>query len=64
MRAIGVSVKALLQRRNQHDHTNETAAWILGHVLSGWDGTNALVNPTDLCKWSQFSLIPQLMMLR
>ncbi|EIM92336.1 Metallo-dependent phosphatase [Stereum hirsutum FP-91666 SS1] len=22
--------------------------WILGHVLSGWDGTNALKNPTDL----------------
>ncbi|KAJ3527846.1 hypothetical protein NM688_g8072 [Phlebia brevispora] len=23
-------------------------AWILGHVLSGWDGTNALLNPTNL----------------
>ncbi|THH00676.1 hypothetical protein EW026_g1901 [Hermanssonia centrifuga] len=22
--------------------------WILGHVLSGWDGTNAMTNPTDL----------------
>ncbi|KAI0066506.1 Metallo-dependent phosphatase [Artomyces pyxidatus] len=22
-------------------------AWIVGHVLSGWDGTNALLNPTD-----------------
>ncbi|KAJ7455920.1 Metallo-dependent phosphatase [Mycena galericulata] len=22
--------------------------WIIGHVLSGWDGTNPLVNPTDL----------------
>ncbi|GJE85857.1 sphingomyelin phosphodiesterase [Phanerochaete sordida] len=22
--------------------------WILGHVLAGWDGTNALGNPTDL----------------
>ena len=22
--------------------------WILGHVLSGWDGSNPLVNPTDL----------------
>ncbi|KIY52639.1 sphingomyelin phosphodiesterase [Fistulina hepatica ATCC 64428] len=22
--------------------------WILGHVLSGWDGTNPLLNPTDL----------------
>jgi sphingomyelin phosphodiesterase len=24
--------------------------WILGHVLSGWDGTNPLNNPTNLCK--------------
>ncbi|OJD35498.1 ser thr protein phosphatase family protein [Diplodia corticola] len=23
-------------------------AWIMGHVLSGWDGTNPLPNPTDL----------------
>ncbi|CAL1693975.1 unnamed protein product [Somion occarium] len=23
-------------------------AWIIGHVLSGWDGTNPLLNPTDL----------------
>ncbi|EKM61347.1 uncharacterized protein PHACADRAFT_180479 [Phanerochaete carnosa HHB-10118-sp] len=23
-------------------------AWIIGHVLPGWDGTNALGNPTDL----------------
>ncbi|KAJ7603124.1 Metallo-dependent phosphatase-like protein [Roridomyces roridus] len=22
--------------------------WIIGHVLTGWDGTNPLVNPTDL----------------
>ncbi|TFK69069.1 Metallo-dependent phosphatase [Pluteus cervinus] len=22
--------------------------WIIGHVLSGWDGTNALLNPTNL----------------
>ncbi|KDQ62021.1 hypothetical protein JAAARDRAFT_150983 [Jaapia argillacea MUCL 33604] len=22
--------------------------WIVGHVLSGWDGTQALLNPTDL----------------
>ncbi|KAF7370831.1 SER THR protein phosphatase family protein [Mycena sanguinolenta] len=22
--------------------------WIIGHVLSGWDGTNPLVNPTNL----------------
>lgn len=24
--------------------------WILGHVLSGWDGSNAIENPTNLCK--------------
>ncbi|KIK70576.1 hypothetical protein GYMLUDRAFT_281307 [Collybiopsis luxurians FD-317 M1] len=23
-------------------------AWIIGHVLSGWDGTNPLLNPTNL----------------
>lgn len=22
--------------------------WIIGHVISGWDGTNALLNPTNL----------------
>lgn len=25
------------------------AVWIMGHVLSGWDGTNPLLNPTNLC---------------
>jgi hypothetical protein len=25
--------------------------WILGHVLSGWDGTNPLQNPTNLCRF-------------
>ncbi|KAI0094202.1 sphingomyelin phosphodiesterase [Irpex rosettiformis] len=25
--------------------------WIIGHVLSGWDGSNGLGNPTDLCMW-------------
>ena len=24
--------------------------WIIGHVLSGWDGTNPLRNPTNLCE--------------
>ena len=23
--------------------------WIVGHVLTGWDGTNPLRNPTNLC---------------
>ena len=23
-------------------------AWIIGHVLSGWDGSNPMLNPTDL----------------
>jgi sphingomyelin phosphodiesterase len=22
--------------------------WIMGHVLSGWDGSNPLTNPTNL----------------
>ncbi|KAL0951685.1 hypothetical protein HGRIS_008363 [Hohenbuehelia grisea] len=24
--------------------------WIMGHVLTGWDGTNPLQNPTNLCE--------------
>jgi sphingomyelin phosphodiesterase len=24
--------------------------WIMGHVLTGWDGTNPLLNPTNLCE--------------
>ncbi|KAH0838124.1 sphingomyelin phosphodiesterase [Lanmaoa asiatica] len=30
-------------------------AWIIGHVVSGWDGSNALLNPTDLCAVDRFS---------
>ncbi|TBU62077.1 Metallo-dependent phosphatase [Dichomitus squalens] len=26
------------------------SVWILGHVLTGWDGSNPLQNPTNLCK--------------
>ena len=29
--------------------------WIIGHVLSGWDGTNPLPNPTNLCRYLQIS---------
>ncbi|KAF8510005.1 sphingomyelin phosphodiesterase [Hysterangium stoloniferum] len=29
--------------------------WIMGHVISGWDGTNPLLNPTNLCKVDRFS---------
>ena len=25
------------------------SVWIVGHVPTGWDGTNALNNPTNLC---------------
>ena len=37
------------------------SVWILGHVLTGWDGTNGLNNPTNLCMswfclWSQANL--------
>jgi len=28
---------------------NVNIAWIIGHVPSGWDGTNGLLNPTNLC---------------
>ncbi|KAG1879787.1 sphingomyelin phosphodiesterase [Suillus subluteus] len=29
--------------------------WIIGHVLSGWDGTASQVNPTNLCTIDRFS---------
>lgn len=29
---------------------NVNVAWIIGHVPSGWDGTNGLLNPTNLCQ--------------
>ncbi|KAN0131836.1 Metallo-dependent phosphatase-like protein [Lactarius tabidus] len=29
--------------------------WIMGHVLSGWDGTNPLEAPTNLCDVDRFS---------
>lgn len=32
----------------QRAEDNNERVWILGHVLSGWDGSNALPNPTDL----------------
>lgn len=25
--------------------------WIIGHVLSGWDGTNPMLDPTNLCRF-------------
>ena len=25
--------------------------WIVGHVLSGWDGVNSLEAPTNLCEY-------------
>jgi hypothetical protein len=30
--------------------------WILGHVLTGWDGTNPLRNPSNLCACSRVAL--------
>ena len=29
-------------------HRNGERAWIVGHVLTGWDGSNPLANPTNL----------------
>jgi sphingomyelin phosphodiesterase len=26
--------------------------WIMGHVLTGWDGTNPLVNPSNFCAYN------------
>lgn len=28
--------------------------WIIGHVLTGWDGSNPLQNPTNLCELNRF----------
>ena len=29
----------------------DASVWIIGHVLSGWDGTDPLPNPTNLCTY-------------
>ncbi|KAF9222287.1 sphingomyelin phosphodiesterase [Gyrodon lividus] len=29
--------------------------WIVGHVLSGWDGTQSQLNPTNLCNVDRYS---------
>jgi len=31
--------------------------WIIGHVLSGWDGTNALEAPSNLCEYHAFMVL-------
>lgn len=33
--------------------------WIMGHVLTGWDGSNPLVNPTNLCEYLRHNLYAQ-----
>lgn len=30
-------------------HPDGSSVWIIGHVPSGWDGSNPLLNPTNLC---------------
>jgi predicted phosphodiesterase len=37
----------LIQELQKAEDSNERV-WIVGHVLSGWDGSNPLPNPTDL----------------
>lgn len=53
MLVTGVSfstISSLLRRSTRTDLSLccSGLVWILGHVLPGWDGTNALKNPTDL----------------
>ena len=31
--------------------------WIMGHVLSGWDGSNPLKNPTNLCEYIMYFVV-------
>lgn len=37
----------MIQELQAAEDANEPV-WLIGHVLSGWDGTNPLPNPTDL----------------
>ncbi|KAG0145453.1 hypothetical protein CROQUDRAFT_658631 [Cronartium quercuum f. sp. fusiforme G11] len=39
---------AFLAEELQKSEDRGQSVWIMGHVLSGWDGTNPLANPTNL----------------
>ncbi|KAI4124240.1 MAG: hypothetical protein LQ338_004919 [Usnochroma carphineum] len=41
-------MQAFLIQELQRAEDSGERVWILGHVLTGWDGTNGLPNPTDL----------------
>jgi hypothetical protein len=41
-------MQAWLISELQSAEDNGERVWILGHVLTGWDGTNPLPNPTDM----------------
>ncbi|KAL8827020.1 MAG: hypothetical protein Q9170_007178 [Blastenia crenularia] len=41
-------MQAFLIQELQAAEDSGERVWILGHVLTGWDGTNPLPNPTDL----------------
>jgi hypothetical protein len=32
--------------------------WIIGHVLSGWDGSDALPSTSNLCEYHPFTKLP------
>ena len=40
-----------------HQYLSIDPVWIIGHVLTGWDGTNPLLNPTNLCKLAVLLLV-------
>lgn len=44
---VSGTLKFLIKELQAAEDTGERV-WILGHVLSGWDGSNPLPNPTDL----------------
>lgn len=46
----GDSGEACIVPRSTRHGLTISVVWIMGHVLTGWDGTNPLLNPTDLCK--------------
>ena len=41
-------ILAFLIQELQNAEDNNERVWIVGHVLTGWDGSNPLPNPTDL----------------
>ena len=41
---------SFLKHRPHFDEKHLPSVWIMGHVVSGWDGTDPLEAPTNLCE--------------